>query len=266
MKIRFLSTFAGMKQIIKLVLRIVPRPWLIRLSYLFVNLSRIIYRGNNVECPVCNKKYRKFLPYGYGKVRSGALCPGCLSLERHRLLWLYLRDKTDFFTSALKVLHIAPEQCFLKRFRKLDNLTYHTADLESPIADYKCDVQNLPFSDKEYDVIICNHVLEHVNDDKKAMTEIYRVLKSKGFAILQVPADLNRADTFEDYTITDKKKRAEIFGQYDHLRVYGKDYPERLRSAGFRIDEKNYFDILSDRIKKKYSLNLNDFMFSCKKD
>lgn len=193
------------------------------------------------------------------------MCPGCLALERHRLMWLYLKNETAFFSSNFSVLHIAPEQCFLKRFRKLKNLTYHTADLESPLADYKCDVQDLPFENATYDVVICNHVLEHVPDDKKAMSEILRVLKPDGFAILQVPADFSRDDTFEDNTITDKAERTRIFGQYDHLRVYGKDYPKRITEAGFTIDETNYTDKLSQFEKDKYSLNIKEFMFAFKK-
>ncbi len=160
---------------------------------------------------------------------------------------------------------MAPEQCFLDRFRKLKNLEYHTADLVSPIADYKCDVQDLPFEDNTYDIVICNHVLEHVTDDRKAMQEILRVLKPGGFAIMQIPADFNRKKTYEDNSITDKKKRTEIFGQYDHLRVYGTDYMEILKSAGFTISEPNFTDLLSQEEKDRYSLNMKEFMFSAKK-
>lgn len=193
------------------------------------------------------------------------MCPGCLALERHRIMWLYLQQKTSFFQSKNKVLHIAPEQCFLKRFRKLNNLIYHTADLVSPIADYKCDVQNLPFKDNTYDIVICNHVLEHVPNDKIAMQEIIRVLKPGGFAIMQIPADFYRKETFEDNSITDKKRRTEIFGQYDHVRVYGQDYPDILKKEGFIIDEPNFIDLLSDQDKEKYSLNVTEFMFAAKK-
>ena len=143
------------------------------------------------------------------------MCPGCLALERHRLLWLYLNEKTSFFTQENKVLHIAPEQCFHDKFKKLENLDYKTADLESPLADYLCDVQNMPFEENHYDVVICNHVLEHVPDDIKAMKEILRILKPGGYAILQVPADFSRDKTFEDDSITDRKERTRIFGQYD---------------------------------------------------
>jgi ubiquinone/menaquinone biosynthesis C-methylase UbiE len=128
--------------------------------------------------------------------------------------------------------------------------------LESPLADYKCDIQNMPFENESFDVVICNHVLEHVPDDKKAMKEIQRILKPKGYAILQVPADFSRKETFEDNSIKDKKERTRIFGQYDHVRVYGTDYPERLRNSGFIIDESNYLDDIPQDEKDKYSLKL----------
>lgn len=253
------------KKLIRIIINTIPRPWLIRLSYLFIPISRLYFKGKNLHCPVCNGNYRKFLPYGYSNIRNGALCPGCLSLERHRVMWMYLNERTNFFSERLKVLHIAPEQCFLKRFRKLNNLEYHTADLESPIADYKCDVQKMPFKDNTYDIVICNHVLEHVPDDMKAMKEILRVIKPGGFSIMQVPTDFSRPSTFEDNSITDQKERTRIFGQYDHVRVYGTDYPERLLKAGFQIEEKNYIDLIDKVIKVRYSIDVKDFMFSCKK-
>src|SRR5512145_1385729 len=106
-----------MKKLIRLLLSYISRPWLIRFSLIFMRFSMILYRGNRVECPVCGRHFSRFMPYGYNKVRENALCPGCLSLERHRLLWLYLKNRTAFFTAPYKVLHIAPEQCFHKRFK-----------------------------------------------------------------------------------------------------------------------------------------------------
>jgi SAM-dependent methyltransferase len=254
-----------MNRLIKIILNIFPRPLLIRLSYVFRLISRIYYKGHKYTCPVCERQYRKFLPYGYVTVRENAMCPGCLALERHRIMWLYLQQKTNFFTGQNKVLHIAPEQCFLKRFRNLKTLEYHTADLVSPLADYKCDVQDMPFKENTYDVVICNHVLEHVPDDKKALAEILRILKPGGYAIMQIPADFNRKETFEDNNITDKKERTEIFGQYDHVRVYGLDYPEIIKKEGFVIDEPNYTEQLSSEEKEKYSLGMKEFMFAAKK-
>jgi SAM-dependent methyltransferase len=211
-------------------------------------------RGNTYTDPIDNKSFRKFLPYGYGKQRDNVLSPSTLSLERHRLLWLYLKNETDFFTSEKRVLHFAPEQAFYKRFRKMKNLEYVTTDLNSPLADVKADICNLPFKDNSFDVILCNHVLEHIPDDSKAMQELYRVMKPGGWGIFQIPQDLNRMVTFEDNSITDKKQRAAIFGQYDHVRIYGRDYFDKLRSVGFIVTEVDYTKQLNELEVKKFAL------------
>ena len=223
-------------------------------------------RGKKFTDPIDEKSYRKFLPYGYENIRENALAPGTLSLERHRLFWLYLKNETSFFTSEnLRVLHFAPEQAFLKRFRKLRHLQYTTTDLNSPIADVKADICNLPFEDNAYDFIICNHVLEHIPDDTKAMQELYRVLAPGGTAILQVPYDKNRAATFEDNSITDRDERARIFGQYDHVRIYGMDYFKKLGAIGFQIDAVDYTASLSETEITKYRLPKGELIPVCHK-
>ena len=229
-----------MKSLFKFFLNKIPRQSLIRLSYIFRPLLAFWYRGNRFKDPIDGKSYRSFLPYGYEKQRENVLAPGTLSLERHRLLWLYLKKETPFFTENLKVLHFAPEQAFYKRFRNLKNLDYTTTDLNSPLADVKADICDLPFEDNSFDFILCNHVLEHIPNDKKAMQELYRILKPGGTGIFQIPQDLSRETTFEDNSITDPKERAKIFGQYDHVRVYGQDYFNKLRSVGFKVDEVDY--------------------------
>lgn len=243
-----------MKKLFKLTLNLVPRPLLIRFSYIVHPILVFFLKGNKFTDPIDGKSFRTFLPYGYGTQRSNVLSPSTLSLERHRLLWLYLKNETDFFLANKKVLHFAPEQCFLKRFRKLDNLDYTTTDLISPIADVKADICNLPFEDNSYDIILCNHVLEHIPDDTKAMQELYRVMKPGGYGVFQIPQDLNRNVTFEDNTITDKKERAKIFGQYDHVRIYGVDYFDTLRNIGFKVTEVDYTAALSAEAIKKYCL------------
>lgn len=243
-----------MKTIFKFFLNLFPRPLLIRLSYVIRPLLAFFLKGNKYTDPIDGKGFRTFLPYGYGKQRPNVLSPSTLSLERHRLFWLYLKNETDFFSEKYKVLHFAPEQCFLKRFRQLKNIDYTTTDLLSPIADVKADICNLPFKDNSYDVIFCNHVLEHIPDDTKAMQELYRVMKPGGFGIFQIPQDLNRATTFEDDSITDKVERTKIFGQYDHVRVYGRDYFDKLRYIGFKVEEIDYTATLSDSEIDKYRL------------
>jgi SAM-dependent methyltransferase len=243
-----------LKKLFKLVLNIIPRPILIRLSYIVRPIFAFFLKGNTFTDPIDGKSFKSFLSYGYEKQRHNVLSPSTLSLERHRLLWLYLQNETDFFSAEKKVLHFAPEQCFLKRFKNLENLDYTTTDLESPIADVKADICNLPFEDNSYDIILCNHVLEHIPDDTKAMQELYRVLKPGGYGVFQIPQDLSRANTFEDDSITDKKERAKIFGQYDHVRVYGRDYFDKLRGIGFKVEEVNYTASLSDEDITKYCL------------
>ncbi len=222
-------------------------------------------KGDNFTDPIDNRSFRKMLPYGYETQRENVLSPSTLSLERHRLLWLYLKNETDFFTASQKrkLLHIAPEQCFLKRFRKLDNLDYITSDLESPIADVKADICDLPFDDNTFDIVFCNHVLEHIPDDRKAMEELFRVMKPGGFGIFQIPQDLTRATTFEDNSITDPKERAKIFGQYDHVRIYGLDYFEKLRSVGFKVNEINYTDQIEKIDVQRFALAKGEILPVC---
>ena len=254
--------------IFKSILNTVPRPWLIKASYLVRPVIAFTLKGHKFTDPIDGKSFRKFLPYGYGKQRENALSPSTLSLERHRLMWLFLKDETSFFTSKkeLKTLHIAPEQCFLDLFRNQKNLDYTTSDLESPIADVKADICNLPFEDNTFDVVFCNHVLEHITDDTKAMQELFRVMKKGGFGIFQIPQDLSRDVTFEDNTITDKKERAKIFGQYDHVRVYGRDYFNKLRSIGFKVDEIDYTKKIAPEKLERFCLMKNEILPVCYKN
>ncbi|MCT8340749.1 methyltransferase domain-containing protein [Flavobacteriaceae bacterium TK19130] len=254
-----------MSALFRNILNLFPRPILIRLSYVARPFVAFFLRGNRYTDPIDGKSYRKFLPYGYERVRENVLAPGTLSLERHRLCWLYLKNETDFFTAPLKVLHFAPEQAFLKRFQQLKNLDYTTTDLNSPIADVKADICNLPFKENSYDFIICNHVLEHIPDDRKAMRELYRILKPGGTAILQVPLENDREKTFEDPTITDPKERAKIFGQYDHVRVYGKDYFDILRAVGFTTNAIDYTSQFSKGEMDRYRLAKGELLPVCKK-
>ncbi|ARV15415.1 class I SAM-dependent methyltransferase [Polaribacter sp. SA4-12] len=251
----------------KSILNTVPRPWLIKASYLVRPIIAFSLKGDKFTDPIDGKSFRKFLPYGYGKQRENALSPSTLSLERHRLMWLFLRDETDFFTSTekLKTLHIAPEQCFLDIFRKQKNLEYITSDLESPIADVKADICDLPFEDNSFDIVFCNHVLEHIIDDTKAMQELCRVLKKGGFGIFQIPQDLSREKTFEDNSITDRKERAKIFGQYDHVRVYGRDYFDKLRSIGFKVNEIDYTKKIAPEKLERFCLMKNEILPVCYK-
>jgi SAM-dependent methyltransferase len=237
------------------------------------------------------------MPYGYVSVRRNALCPRCLALERHRVLWLWLERESDLLRdsdrlSQPRFLHIAPEVCLMRKFeaiwakareerrvahdtsakanggesevfssgRRLKpselllSESYITADLESPLARVHFDVQAIPFPDESFDVIFCNHVLEHVADDRAAMREMWRVMRPGGWGVMLSPVDISRTKTFEDDTIVDRRERTRLFGQYDHRRVYGTDYADRLREAGFTVGERDYFAELTPGEQRRYGL------------
>ena len=238
----------------KIILKIFPREFLINLSLLFQPILSLIFIGSKFTDPINGKQYSHFLSYGYNNLRTNALCPGTLSLERHRLLWLYLNSNSNIESQFLNVLHVAPEQVFFKKFKKFKNWTYTTTDLNSPLADIKADLCNLPFKDETYDLILCNHVLEHIIDDIKAMKEIYRVLKTGGKAILQIPLDMEKEESYEDHTIINPKDRSKHFGQYDHVRIYGMDFFKKLSNIGFRYEKIDFTSKLSDRDIIKYGL------------
>ena len=145
-------------------------------------------------------------------------------------------------------------------YKKMKSLDYITIDLNSPIADIKADICQLPFNSNSFDFILCNHVLEHINDDLKAMHELFRVMKPGGMGVFQIPLDMNRKITFEDNSIINRKERTEIFGQYDHVRIYGMDYFKRLETCGFRVEKVDYTKTLSDKEISKYCLNKGEII------
>ncbi|MCH5330257.1 MAG: methyltransferase domain-containing protein [Alistipes sp.] len=247
-----------MKRLVKFLLNTFPRPLLQRLAGAGVPLLGLLYAGRGRECPVCGCRRRKFLPYGYVSPREDALCPRCLSLERHRLLWLWLTRETDIAAQRPALLHIAPEASLMKRFSKIYAPTperYVTADLESPLAKMHFDIKEIPIADESFDFVICNHIMEHIDDDRRAMREVLRVMKHGARGVILSPVDPSRAETFEDDSVTDPAERTRIFGQYDHRRIYGRDYADRLRSAGFEVEEIDYAATLTREERRRYALS-----------
>lgn len=250
---------------IKIILNFLPKNLLIRLSNYLQPIVDLLYKGNKFIDPINGKSYRKFLSYGYKIKRKNVLSPGTFSLERHRSMYLFLKNETPFFKQKLDVLHIAPEQCFIKKFKKLSNINYLTLDLNSPIADIQANILNLPFKKESFDVIFCNHVLEHIKNDYKAMKELYRVMKKGGFGIFQVPIKKSLKKTYEDFSITESKKRTKYFGQYNHVRIYGIDYFDRLEKVGFQVFPIKYYKKLKKEIIKKYALDSYEILPYVKK-
>lgn len=237
------------------------------MSYLFKVFAPMIYRGNKVECPVCNKSFSKFLSYGSSVAhRENVLCPYDLTLERHRLMWLYLRDHSTFFTAtSLSVLHMAPEQCFLPKFKQQKNLTYLTADIESPIADIHFDLHQIPLESDRFDVVFCNHVMEHVENPHQCLREIFRVMKSGAWAIMQVPQDMTRETTLEDPAIVTPEDREKYYWQKDHVRLFGRDYPDYLKKAGFEVQEFWLKEHLEPSVFERYRISSDEVLYIAKK-
>lgn len=239
---------------------IIPSSYQHLLEKVFLKLIFPLYIGNNVTCPCCEKKLRKFIPYGNN---INEICPICGSFARHRFLWLYLKDETDFFSLNLKVLHIAPERAFEKLFKSLSNIDYINADINSVLTMVKMDITSIAYEDNLFDVILCVHVLEHIENEIKALGELYRVLKPGGWAIIQVPIDPMRQKTFSDPKIISPKEKARAYGRRDHVRLYGLDYQNRLKKAGFKVKVINYSDELGLEKIKKYGLTKSRNIYFC---
>lgn len=254
-----------MRGIISFITRKVPRHILQRVAHLVMIIISPFYRGNRFEDPIDGRTYRRLLPYGQLNVRSNALAPMTMSLERHRLIWLYLKTETNFFTDKIRFLHVAPEYCFIRRFKKMKNIDYVTGDLISPWADVKMDVRQIPLPGESFDVAMCNHVFEHVEEDLQAMREFYRILKPGGWAIFQVPIDTQRKETFQDPSIVTEADREKHYWQRDHVRLYGLDYGRRLEQAGFVVDENHLVDKLDKKLVERYALPAGETLYVCHK-
>ncbi|WP_428667614.1 class I SAM-dependent methyltransferase [Runella sp.] len=218
--------------------------------------------GKDVECPICGSTYSQFLPFN----RPNALCYTCKSLERHRLVYLYLKNKTDFFEGSKKVLHFAPEKCLHDVIRKYPQIDYQTADLMTTyidaigvMPDHVMSVTDIKFPDNTFDVVICNHVFELVPDDGMGMREIHRVLKPNGYAVIQGAVNNNLPKTIETKDLA-PEERKRIAGAHQHVRRYGRDYRNRLAAAGFRVEVSSYVKELDW---KRYGLMADEEVYVC---
>jgi len=220
---------------------------------------RILYHGQLHVCPICASHVRRFKPMGE---RKSARCPVCGSFERHRLIWLHCRANTNLFDGRSKrMLHVAAERCLANELKRLPGLEYIRSEYAPGDTTVRLDVTALPFADKCFDVIFCNHVLEHIPDDKRAMAELHRVLKPGGWAIMQVPIKGER--TLEDSSIASPAARALQYGQADHVRQYGLDYADRLRETGFTVERNNLAAELPSEDRQRFGLLPDEDLYLC---
>lgn len=217
-----------------------------------------IYKGHRYECSCCGRSFKLLLFSPY----MTALCPYCLSVERYRLLCRYLREQTDFGSKKTRLLDIAPMWCFQEFCRSHANVDYVSIDIASPLAMRHMDIRDLEFKDNFFDYLICYHVIEHIDDDQKALLELYRVLKPGGWAIIQVP--INRKETVERRELTEEEAQ-EILKFDDHKRAYGKDFARRLESAGFEVEIVQYVKRFSLEELKRYGLDGSEDIYLCRK-
>jgi len=244
---------------------------LIRTTPLLRELTLILHRGHKYSCPFCNYSSKDFFIIGTdmkgkqvigGGKRYGG-CYKCDSDDRERLIYVYLKEKLELFDKerSIKILHMAPEKNLSKKLLNCGFREYICGDLFTqgyryPVHVQNINILNIPFTENYFDLIICNHVLEHVPDDLSAMKELIRVLKKRGQAILQVPISKSASSTVEDFSITKAKARELAFGQRDHVRIYGQDYIDRLASCGFEMKRVNI-----SREFRKFGLNADEDIF-----
>ncbi len=254
-------------------------PFVIDLYYKIRLPIKLIYFGQKYYCPICNGCFRKFLPGGFrvpvlkkrevvggGFCRESAVCPYCRSVDRERLVYLFLSKNKDILREKIRLLHVAPERWTSKFLRSRANIDYLSIDLCDPLAMEQMDITALELSDNSFNVIICNHVLEHIRDDSRAMAELYRVLRPGGWAIIQVPISKNLKKTFEDPKIKSPGRREKAFGHQNHLRIYAQDdYSQRLKTAGFIVERYSFAKEEGRKTARRYGLVEDEDIFLCSK-
>lgn len=225
--------------------------------------TRALFYGSQRYCSVCESSVRFFKSYGHVK-RKDAQCPVCGAVERHRFTWEFFRRRTDLFDGKPKrMLHVAPEPAFERRLRALPYLDYATSDPQDHRADLRLDITRMDVADDSFDVLHCSHVLEHIQEDEQAMRELSRVLRPTGWATILVPIIADK--TFDDPAVTDPAERARLFGQWDHVRAYGRDFPERLAAQGFEVERVSAREVVPEDADRERKQLKDEELFFCRK-
>ena len=263
---------------------LIPYQIVVSLKEAKQSIQSLFLSGKNFECPFCGGKYRKLLPGGVnlpffkdnkiigGGRRVNMLCPRCHSTDRDRLIYYYLTSNSLLSKPNLTLLHIAPEPSLKKYLKGFSNITYTSGDkFEKGYDGYyyskdtlSLDLTSLSFSDNSFDVVICNHVLEHIVNEKQALNEIYRVLKPGGWAIIQVPIASELVQTVENNADSDEKRILK-YGQRDHVRLYGLDYLTRLKNHGFTVKDWSPAKHYDQSLINKYAINALEKVFIASK-
>lgn len=239
-----------LKSIIK---SFIPQNVLVKNEENFRKILKPLYKGKNHQCNVCETQLKNF-----AKLNNGDLiCPVCGSISRTRRLYKLLNE--EFIVPDIAILDFSPFRILYRKWKKKTNIQYFATDFGTDfIADYRYDITNIDCKDETFDLIICYHILEHIVDDKKAMSELYRVLKKNGTVLIQTP--FKEGEIYEDYSIVTEKERLKHFGQEDHVRIYSVEgLKERLQDSGFFVNVKIF--------EKDFYLGLqkNETVIICKK-
>lgn len=231
----------------------------------FLFLRALLFVGSRHTCPCCGWRLRAFTHGNYSfRVRHFGYCPRCNAKSRHRRDWLFLESKTNLFSEDTRLLHVSPKYSLSRRFVTMPNITYVGVDLhDRPNTSIKVDISAIPFQSETFDALLCIHVIEHVEDDLSAISELYRVLKPGGWAVISVPIRLDQM-TYEDPTIMAPEDRLRHFGEEQHVRIYGYDFLERLLTAGFDV-QLNLAQDVDRATSEKYGLLADENVFYCTK-
>lgn len=242
-----------------------PSSFRLNLRILFLQIRGWWYRGDKYFCPCCGGRYATFLPMTDGASnRENVVCPGCGAVERHRLLRLFLKEQTDIYTKNHSVLYFAPELGIQNHLRKQSNIEYLSTDIDSALAMQTFDIMDIPHPDKAFSMIFCSHVLAHVKNDKKALQELFRILKSDGVLIMfDMPSE--NPKTLEFDHIKKTEERLEAYGQSDRWRLYGQDFVSRIEEVGFQVEVNNYAKKLPKNILEDYRISVKDKIYLCRK-
>jgi SAM-dependent methyltransferase len=247
------------------IFRITERPILARAVDLALAVRAVPFIGGRFVCPCCGWRLRAFTMGGFSlRTRHHGYCPRCNAKARHRRVWLYLQERTNLFSQNLRLFHVAPKYSLSRRLARMPHIDYVSADITNrPNTVLTMDLATVPLRSSKFDAVICIHVLEHIDDDRSAIAEMYRILRPGGWALISVPIRLDQR-TYEDASIVSPAAREAAFGETSHVRYYGYDLSDRLATVGFEVSIDRASD-LDEPTRRRYGLLDDENIFLCRK-